>query len=214
MVVRADYEDNTNWNVSNYTVTPKKLSVLDKKVIVSYTEKGITKTTEVGVTVLEDLADGSKKNQTELKYGCGAGAASVNLFKQRLLFEHPDLSMGANTYQIAVSHVYNSLFDERTTLGDAKTYIRTGMGKGFKLNVQQYVLPNLSNYLYIDGAGRLHAFQAGERGIRYYDTDGLGLILTFEGTEKIISDDFGNKMVFDEAGRLVRTISGRQRKND
>lgn len=100
------------------------------------------------------------------------------------------------------------LFDERTTLGDAKTYIRTGMGKGFKLNVQQYVLPNLSNYLYIDGAGRLHAFQAGERGIRYYDTDGLGLILTFEGTEKIISDDFGNKMVFDEAGRLVRTISG------
>lgn len=208
MVVRADYEDNTNWNVSNYTVTPKKLSVLDKKVIVSYTEKGITKTTEVGVTVLEDLADGSKKNQTELKYGCGAGAASVNLFKQRLLFEHPDLSMGANTYQIAVSHVYNSLFDERTTLGDAKTYIRTGMGKGFKLNVQQYVLPNLSNYLYIDGAGRLHAFQAGERGIRYYDTDGLGLILTFEGTEKIISDDFGNKMVFDEAGRLVRTISG------
>ena len=46
----------------------------------------------------------------------------------------------------------------------------------------------------------------------YYDTTGLGLILTFEGSEKIISDDFGNKMFFDKAGRLVRTISGENAK--
>ena len=207
MVVRAEYTDDASMIIDDYTITSNKLSFLDKKVTVSYTEKGITKTAEVRITVLKNV-DLSKQNQTELKYGCEAGVASVNLFNQRLLFEHPDVSIGANTYEISVSHVYNSFFDERISLGDGKSYLRTGMGKGFKLNVQQYVIPSGKNYLYIDEVGHRHTFEGLEDGTSYYDTSGLGLILTVKTYEKVIGDDFGNKMVFDTSGRLVKTVSG------
>ena len=211
MVVTAYYDNGFSQEISNNALKISPTSFKNSgntSVTISYTEGKKTKTANVNVIVWKNLADKSKNNQTELKYGCEAGVASVNLFNQRLLFEHPDVSIGANTYQISVSHIYNSLFDERTTLGDAKNNLQTGMGKGFKLNVQQYVIPSGKNYLYIDEVGHRHTFEALEDGTSYYDTSGLGLILTVKTYEKVIGDDFGNKMVFDTSGRLVKTVSG------
>ena len=108
--------------------------------------------------------DNSKINQSELKYSCSAGEVSVNLFNDRVLFEHSDISIGANNYKIAVSHIYNSLFDEKISLkyGDGiDDYFKTGMGKGFKLNVQQYLIKDTdgSEYIYTDGVGYRHIFK-------------------------------------------------------
>ena len=208
MVVRAEYTDNTSMIVTDYTVTPETLAALDSEITISYTEKEITKITKLLITVLDNVKGNCKINQTELKYECGAGSASVNLFNQRLLFEHPDLSIGVNTYQIGVSHIYNSLFDEKKDLKNGSSYLQTYMGKGFKLNVQQYIIPKGKSYVYIDEAGYKHKFVLlNDRG-SYYDKSGLGLTLTLESNEKIISDTFGNKMYFDIAGRLVKTVSG------
>jgi len=52
--------------------------------------------------------DDSKLGQTQLSYSCRAGQASINLFTGRLLFEHPDISIGNNSYKIEVSHIFNS----------------------------------------------------------------------------------------------------------
>jgi len=159
--------------------------------------------------------DNSKINQSELKYSCSAGEVSVNLFNDRVLFEHSDISIGANNYKIAVSHIYNSLFDEKISLkyGDGiDDYFKTGMGKGFKLNVQQYLIKDTdgSEYIYTDGVGYRHIFKELGNG-SYYDTSGLGLILQIQSKEMVISDVSGNKMFFDRcfpgAGRLVRTVS-------
>ena len=211
MVVTAYYDNGFSQEISNNALKISPTSFKNSgntSVTISYTERKKTKTANVNVIVWKNLADKSKKNQTELKYECGAGAASVNLFNQRLLFEHPDVSIGINTYEISVSHVYNSLFDGMINLGGVKVSLQTYMGKGFKLNVQQYVVSYGKKFFYLDGVGGVHEFELLNDGTSYYDTNGLGLILTLETGRKVISDDFGNKMIFDSTGRLSRTLSG------
>lgn len=52
-----------------------------------------------------------------------------------------------------------------------------------------------------------HSFVELGDGVRYYDTDGLGLLLQVENGEKVVGDGSGNKMYFDAEGRLIKTIS-------
>ena len=208
--VRAYFTDGTDRIVRDYSWEPLRLDLNTSLVTISYTYRGVTKTDEVKVSVSKEKENASKLNQTELKYSCGAGDASVNLFTKRLLFEHQDMSIGANSYQIGVSHVYNSDFDENVDLRyglEESSYFKTYMGKGFKLNVQQYVFAIDDHYVYIDGAGYRHTFVALGDGQSYYDTSGLGLMLTFENDQKVISDEAGNKMYFDATGRLEKTVS-------
>ena len=52
MEVTATYSDNTRAVITNYTYSPEgSLKTTDKKVVISYTEKNITKTAEVNITV-------------------------------------------------------------------------------------------------------------------------------------------------------------------
>ena len=52
MEVTATYSDNSQEKVTNYTYIPTgSLKTKDKKVVISYTEKNITKTAEVNITV-------------------------------------------------------------------------------------------------------------------------------------------------------------------
>ena len=52
MMVVAIYSDNTRAVITNYTYSPEgSLKTTDKKVVISYTEKNITKTAEVNITV-------------------------------------------------------------------------------------------------------------------------------------------------------------------
>ncbi|QVK16927.1 hypothetical protein KHQ81_08440 [Mycoplasmatota bacterium] len=143
--------------------------------------------------------DYSKINQSQLKYSCTAGGAAVNLYTGRLLFEHPDITMGSNGYEIGVSHIYNSQIE-------LPSNINTCMGNGWKLDIQQYIFKDENdNYVYLDGAGYQHVFEK-LQGDQYYDTTGLGLILTVNSSNKVITDEQGNQMKF-KADRLVSTTS-------
>jgi hypothetical protein len=76
--------------------------------------------------------DYSKINQTELSYKSSCGNAKVNIFTGRVLFEHIDASIGIKTYNLTISHVFNSHFS-------LPYNINTYMGNKWKLNIQQYV---------------------------------------------------------------------------
>jgi len=142
--------------------------------------------------------DKSKINQTELSYSCGAGNAKVNLYTGRLFFEHPEISIGLKTYNLTLSHIYNSQLE-------LPTGINTYMGKQWKLNVQQYLYQEGLDYYYIDGGGQCITFKQ-LTGNMYYDTSGLGLKLYLYSNYSEIQDTSGGKMIF-ENNRLVKTIS-------
>ncbi|MGN0782063.1 MAG: substrate-binding domain-containing protein, partial [Christensenellales bacterium] len=215
MVVTALYTDGAREEVKNYSFTPSgplASSGSDGKtnITISLKQGAVLQTASLEISVLSKNIDIGRQNQTELKFDCGAGGASLNLFTGRLLFEHEDASIGANSFGLSVNHVYNSCFDEQYALKygeNADDYFRTGMGKGFKLDIQQYLVDDGGSKVYIDGSGMRHKFVPldGSDGI-FYDVDGMGLVLSEENGELAISDNAGNKMFFD-GGRLVRTVS-------
>ena len=166
--------------------------------------------TQVPVTVVERGVDNSIQGQTELTYDCDAGQAHVNLFHGRLAFEHLDACIGFNKTSISCSHVYNSMFEEETSLqysrGDAD-YYRTGMGVGFKLSIQQYLFRDgyQDRYIYVDAAGYRHRFVKLHE-TKYYDTTGTDLVLTVAEGQSYIEDAPGNRLYFGN-GVLVRATS-------
>ena len=100
---------------------------------------------EVWITVLSKGSANGKIRQTKLNYECGAGQAAVNVYTGNLEFEHSDVVIGTNDYQAGISHIYNN-----NGFGLSQN-INTYMGKGWKLNVQQYLYEDNNKYLYIDG---------------------------------------------------------------
>lgn len=61
MVIKAQYSDGTEKEVTDYTYSPEgKLGEDDKKIIISYTENGITKTDEIEITVKEEASQGDE----------------------------------------------------------------------------------------------------------------------------------------------------------
>ena len=140
--------------LSGFSVESKALTAADRYVTVSYSEYGITKSARLPVYVMSVGKDMSKGGQAELKYSCGAGEASVNLFTDRIRLERHDMNAGANSYPFGLSHIYNSCFDESLSLKQGSGYYKTHMGKGFKLDVQQYLFEGKNDsYEYLDGAG-------------------------------------------------------------
>src|SRR5690554_7114733 len=135
-------------------------------------------------------------NQPELSYSCGAGEAKVNLATGRLIFNHFDIKIGIDNYQVGIAHIYNS----QMSIPDN---FQPNVGRNWKLNVQQYLYQDGSKYIYIDEIGNKHEFLPLDE-TRYYDTSGLGLILTVISGSTEITDEVGNKMVFI-SGKLVRT---------
>lgn len=206
VTVSREYADGLIDVVENYTYTPSYIQEYGTKEI---TISDGLKTVQMPVYIASN--DTSKLGQTELKYDCSAGTASVNLITQKMVFEHLDLMMGIESYQIMVSHIYNTMFNEYSLLNEnvAKGYLRTYMGKGFKLSVQQYIFMSGSGYTYVDGAGYRHTFML-RPGNCYYDTTGLGYHLTVDETAQLpylITDDLGNKLYFDVNGRMVKTVA-------
>ncbi len=123
---------------------------------------------------------------------------SINLYTGRLLYEYYDLSMGINSYQINLSHVYNSKLELPSGLD-------THMSKNWKLNVQEYLYSTSDGYYYVDSYGRSIKFKQYSVST-YFDIHGLGLILTIGTTENIISDLKGNKKYFQN-NKLVQIVS-------
>ena len=153
----------------------------------------------------------NRVSQPRLKFSCSAGDAAVNIATGKYNFEHPDISIGANSYFVSLSHVYcgnNSVLSKRN--------INTHSGEGWKLNAQQYVGPsNNQEYYYIDAAGNEHKFLSLESFTdfsTYYDTSGLNLTLKViaSDAEKYkydISDDKANHMLFDANGNMIKLVN-------
>ena len=151
-------------------------------------------------------------NQSKLSFSCGAGAAEVNVFSGRVLFEAEDLSVGVNSFEISIGHIYDS---QPVFLHD------NSYGNGWRLSVQQYLQlsaerdeNNRQMYLYIDSYGYVHKFEklndvGGES--KYFDQTGLGLTLSI-GSACYIENAQGGRMYFADFNgvkKLCRIVSGR-----
>jgi len=63
MVITATYSDGSTKEITNYTVSPSvPLKTTDKKVVISYTENGVTKTVEQKITVIAIGANNNDSN--------------------------------------------------------------------------------------------------------------------------------------------------------
>lgn len=127
----------------------------------------------------------------------------VNLTTGRLLYIHPDLSIGANSFEINIAHVYNSM------IGNSTSTRFQGVGNGWKLNVHQYIeRVDDDNYNYIDSIGYIHRLTRFDSiNNRFYSTDESKLILKVSLSEAQIKDELGNIIKFNANGNISQTIS-------
>ena len=156
----------------------------------------------------------------------GAGAAGnayVNDYSGNLVFDAPLASSAGNRMNIGLNLVYNGYCaNEKYVSGKEESY-KTVVGKGYRLNVQQTVLPStkygltgssatLWPYVYTDGDGTEHYFYKLDETktidgttYQYQDEGGQGLYLTTTPDESVayqISDENGNSMYFNTKGNL------------
>ena len=130
-----------------------------------------------------------------------SGTGSVNLFNGSFLFAHSDIALKSAKLPLSVSHLYRPDFDE------------VKYGLGWKLSVEQTVdvIQKHGVYaVYTDAQGKRHYFMEDSDG-SIKDDAGLGLTFTHEcecycgcKTNYSISDEQGNKMLFNEDGKLIQ----------
>ena len=130
-----------------------------------------------------------------------AGTGYVNLFNGNFLYEHSDIALQGAKLPLSVSHLYRPEFN------DVK------YGTGWKLSVEQTLEVINKHHIYAvytDAQGKLHYFMEDSDGL-IKDDAGLGLTFAHEcecccgcKTNYSISDEQGNKMLFNEDGKLVQ----------
>ena len=162
----------------------------------------------------EKIMDNTKKYHKELQYSISAGTAYINLVTGRLRFVRGDVSVGIGARSVGVSHVYNSMQD-----------LDYGVGKGWLTTMHETLAMSENNYLYIDSEGIQHELVplktvSGEVvEDKYYDKDGLGLIMTKiagSTSECVLTDDSANEKYFSH-GKLMKIrlcISRKTKKSD
>ncbi len=139
--------------------------------------------------------DNSKIYQSELPFELGNGQGSINLFTGRLLFSYQDRSVGIESHNLTINHVYNSQFSLPSRFGNK-------CGNKWKLNLEQYMYNENNKYIYIDEVGMKHEFEK-LIGTKYYDTSGLNYI--FDSSNKCITTQNGVELKFENE-RLVEII--------
>ena len=134
-------------------------------------------------------------------HGAGnAGSGYVNGFNGNLVFMRDDTATPGSVIPILVSHVYNSAM--------ANTQFDSSMpvGKGWKLSVQEtltpYEIDDEEWYRYNDADGTDLYFKP-ENG-KYISEDGHGLTVEVSGNEVTMTNERGDKKVFDSAGKILR----------
>jgi len=152
-------------------------------------------------------------NHTRTKYELKNALVTANVRTGVVLAEIPALSTGDKNYQINISHIYNPTLTTR--------FMRA-IGGYWKLNLEQILIQRHTPvgqrniFEYFDESGIMHEFIfMGVIGnvFYYYDTSGLNLTLTMNGegpgiTNRVITDETGNRLEFDVTGRLTASISG------
>jgi len=142
-----------------------------------------------------------------------------NVRTGRVLAEIPAASIGSGDFQIKVSHIYNPSFISNNG---------SGFRGHWKLNLRRTLTRSsgqrrdLINYTYIDEIGFSHLFRYMghiDTTYQYFEASGLNLILTTTGPNdilvdsQIITDEFGNQLIFNLSGNLTETRSSTNSSN-
>ena len=128
-----------------------------------------------------------------------AGNVYVSDYTNQLTVSHTDLSFNSEITPFTLSHVYNSEHAKKQFTDSSgirtKDYSSMIIGSGWKLSVQQTVIPETigdTYYLiYNDADGTDHYFQY-TSGNTYEDEDGLNLTITQSGNTYTMSDQDGD----------------------
>ena len=150
-----------------------------------------------------------------------AGIANVNDYSGNLVYSVPLVSSVSEIMPVALNLVYNSYSSSQIYTAGKNSSNITSAGRGWKLNVQQTLLPSseygltgeaASNYPYVytDGDGTEHYIAKiieDDGTIVYKDEDGLGYTFTHPGTsiaEYKLTQDDGSFMYFNAKGNLIK----------
>ena len=148
-----------------------------------------------------------------------AGTGMLDLYTKNLIFVHNDITFGGEKMPLNISHIYNKKFASSMEIMASDHLCTTGiigLGRGWKTNYHQYILPILDSststedvpipqYGYIDQYGNetiLAEVKVNTRKREIRDIAGKGL--TYDETRRILKDNDGNKLYFDTRGRLIK----------
>ncbi|MBQ8742652.1 MAG: RHS repeat protein, partial [Clostridia bacterium] len=141
-----------------------------------------------------------------------AGTGSINLFTGKMSFAHGDVTAEGVKLPLSISHLYRHEYVNE----DANSVNR--YGKGWKLSVEQ-TLEVIGKHgikaVYTNAQGKRHYFTYNDTNANGEITDDAGLGLTYKeecncvcghATTHILTDEKGNKMTFNSAGKLIQLI--------
>lgn len=117
MVVTAVYSDKTEKAVTNYTFAPTdELGVTDKEIVVTYTEKGVTKSATVSVTVVEATPDALDApvvalGEDSISWGAVKDATAYEVYVDGSLVDTVTtteyaLDLASGSYEITVKAIF------------------------------------------------------------------------------------------------------------
>ena len=117
MVVTAVYTDKTEKAVTNYTFAPTdELGVTDKEIVVTYTEKGVTKSATVSVTVVEATPDALDApvvalGEDSISWGAVKDATAYEVYVDGTLVDTVTtteyaLDLASGSYEITVKAIF------------------------------------------------------------------------------------------------------------
>lgn len=121
MVVRATYSDGATSNVTGYTTSPSTLSTIgEQTVTVSYTERGITKTTTLSVTVeRKSIATVPSQSGTLTYTGSAQSPSWSNYNSEQLTIGGVTSGTNAGSYNATFTPTANYRWSDGST--EAKT---------------------------------------------------------------------------------------------
>lgn len=170
--------------------------------------------------VSDRLSLGASYHTSDVKR---AGVGEVNLFNGNLTFTHTDLTAASNNLPFDLKHIYMSKLKGKEY--DCEMYGNTEekrltpnfkMGKGWKMNIQQYLLKDekdKTKATYLDGNGEVQLFEEKyfyeENGVRKFvrkdqcveNWDGNLSITIVEGNQQIVKSV--TKALLTESGLLL-----------
>ncbi len=159
-------------------------------------------------------------------YSAGtAGTAYVNDYTGNLVYELPLISGNGQLAPLNLTAYYNNYCASQMLVAGKDGSSRTSPGRGFRLNIQQTVIPSSEYgltgetaekypYVYTDGDGTEHYIQEveekdkdGKTQTKLKDEDGLGLELEVSEngslpSKYVITDKADNKYYFNTKGNL------------
>lgn len=146
------------------------------------------------------------------------GVAHVDNYTGNLVYELPILSSISEVMPLTLTAIFNTYCANVKYSAGKSSSAKTSVGRGYRLNIQQTVLPSskygLSGtaatnypYVYADADGTEHYIaKTTENGSTVYkDEDGLGLTLVTSSTESYkyrLKDKQGNRWYFNDQGNL------------